>query len=324
MQQQMHSGGMHQQQNRPGYIPVPPPSFALPPPNLNTPRMILPQHQRHDMSQQGQYHLPPPHIQQQQYPHRMSTNGQSQHMHQPPPNYMNMMPPNVSYHQNPNQMNPYMSQQYQQHQGNMSMQQQQGMLSMANMHGRGSDQMMRGGKNMYDDQYGQEIDNLNVNDDAAYDLDDELLDDFKSDHVIKSNDYDCQYDLEIDNIHELIDSSSIGMGKKHRSRHRHHHHRNDSDEEFRSKRPSKSTSRSKKKQSRTKNRSSKSKRKHSSDSNISDEDDDGKCYNEFFFLLFGSLIDQCSLTYLFTVLALFAKKHILKLHTFSNSIISRH
>ena len=245
-QQQQHP--QQQQQQIIGYIPAPPISFAIPPPPLG-PRLVQPHLNEMNHPQQHGHH--PHHMQQ---PHSYN----SSHPHHQPPhhgNYIHMMPPNVHYQQN-QAVNPYMSHPYQQA-NLMQHQQQQQMMQMqqvGNMIGNDG----KYGKSAYDDDYDVSIDNVNVNDDAAYDLSDEdLLSDEPGDSKnLSTVDYDYNYDLELDNINDIIKVSS--SSKKHR---KHHHHHKHSDEEYRVPKKHSRAARSTKR----KQKSGKLKRKHSSE-----------------------------------------------------------
>lgn len=279
---------MNQQQNQvSGYLAtpppsfgIPPPSFAIPPPNIN-PRFHLQQpppviHSGHSINGP-----PPSHL------HQMTPN-QMQHHQQHPinnQNYQMMQNNSISY-------NPY---QYQQHQ--QQQHQQQGLMHHQLPHNTQQQQQLQLNnkpKHPYIHEDDFEDENINVNDDAAYDLDDYyndhnvLCEDLVDPNKNKSNntvDYDYNYDLELDNLNDLIGSS-----KKEPSRHRKHNrhgrrsHDHISDEDLSDDDSEsilselKSKSKRRKQSSKSKSKQKRSKRKHL-DSDEEDEEDEEEDVN---------------------------------------------
>ncbi len=187
-------------------IPViPPPTFAIPPPNMGGQRLLPGQQIRQP------YNLPPP-----------------QQFQQPPPGFMNM-----PFNSNPNQLPPHL---YNQQNPQQFQQMQQHMLGI-----QGNLPGLQNKLHKYDD----EIDNLNVNDDA-YDLDEEDL-------LLTGADQN-----------DLVETTTLDKKEKYRG---HRTGRRSKDDEV--KRGSKSKGHKSHANSR-----GKQKRKHSSDSNFSDDYDE--------------------------------------------------
>lgn len=198
----------------PGYITGPPSSFAYPPPSLSGPRMMnvnVPPPNMMNVRPGGEL-LHHPHA----YPHT--------HL-QPPPQHMH---PNMMAN-NPHAMPPHMMQYPPGHPAALHpMYQQNPNVSPGGALMPGYNPMLAPPK-MNKPYYGEEDDQLNINDDAAYDLDDD------GPGAEPDNNYDYNYDFEMENINDLIrDDPKRGKksskSRKHKSRQKSRRHDSDEDE----------------------------------------------------------------------------------------------